>query len=415
MVINMTYGMHNRQELYSKCSEIDWTNEGEEYVSCGPLSFLEEGSPSVEMQPTENEKQFAECFLARFNKELRKAVENIEKENAQKNQESSDMDNTLEGIRRVVDEYLEQGLRLNLRCGDEDKTVTNFIFGKVLDVLDVISCCPIASRQYGFSDTFDDQDSDDENELSEKSLNTIKHITSKLVLRGGKIRHDFYRDNGTIEQVTSNFEDNLNTQYKEVEDKLKNVAYESILNKSEHTQEDGLEVNIIDNGCFYIKCAQDSIVEPAQIISNKEIKDPELRVCILQIGESAAKIEKGEGEKRNYADISGSIEMFFVTRAGKIDICLHCSEENSNEIKVEFVDEESKARFDELEDGEKKSLGPNCFLGGKVVAEVIGKSFERNSSIFTKSTEVIKQPCVPYTSMQIFQPPQKKVEVALGG
>ncbi|MDR2978278.1 MAG: hypothetical protein LBU56_02515 [Rickettsiales bacterium] len=347
--------IHGRQELYSKCPETDyWTNEREEYVSCGPLSFLEEGSPSVEMQPTENEKQFAKGFLARFDKELCNAVENIKKENAQKNQESSDMDNTLEGIRRVVNEYLEQGLRLNLRCGDEDKTVTNFIFGKVLDVLDVISYCPTMSRQYRFSCTFDDQDSDDENELSEKSLSTIKHITSKLVLRGGKIRYDFYHDNGTIEQVTSNFKDDLDAQYKEVEDKLKNVAYESVLNKSEHTQEDGLEVNIIDNGCFYIKCAQDSIVEPAQIINNQEIKDPELRVCILQIGESAVKIEKGEGEKRNYADISGSIETSFVTKVGKICICLHCSEENSNEIKVKFADEESKARFDELENEEKK-------------------------------------------------------------
>ncbi|MDR3131864.1 MAG: hypothetical protein LBU02_02090 [Rickettsiales bacterium] len=400
----MTYEMHGKQELYSKCPEADyWTNEGEEYVLCGPLSFLEEGSPSVEMQPTTDEEELIQKFY--------KEMKNVKEKNTQKPQKSNDIENTLEDIKRVADKYLKQGLRLNLRCGDEDKTVTNFIFWEVLDALNVISCCPIASRQYGFSDTFDDQGSDDENELSEKSLNTIKHITSKLVLRGGKIRHDFYRDNGTIIQATSNFEGDLNRQYKEVEDKLKNVAHESILNKSEHTQEDGLEVNIIDNGYFYIKCAQDSIVEPAQITNNQEIKDPELRVCILQIGESAVKIEKVEGEKRNYADISGSIEMSFVTRAGKIGICLHCSEENSNEIKVEFADEESKARFDELENEEKKSLGPNCFLGGKVVAEVIGKSFERNSSISTN--EVIKQPCVPYTSMQISQPPQKKVEVGI--
>ncbi|MGL9688889.1 MAG: hypothetical protein ACR5K6_04005 [Wolbachia sp.] len=145
-----------------------------------------------------------------------------------------------------------------------------------------------------------------------------------------------------MEQVTSNFEKDLNEQCKEVEDKLKNVAHESILNKSEHTQEDGLEVNIIDNGYFYIKCAQDSIVEPAQITNNQEIKDQELRVCILQIGESAVKIEKVEGEKGNYADISGSIEMSFVTRAGKIGICLHYSEENSNEVKVEFADGRAK-------------------------------------------------------------------------
>ncbi|MCA4774560.1 hypothetical protein [Wolbachia endosymbiont of Mansonella perstans] len=79
-----------------------------------------------------------------------------------------------------------------------------------------------------------------------------------------------------------------------------------------------------------------------------------MRVCILQIGESSVKFEKGEGEKRNHADISGSIETSFVTRAEKISICLHCSEEDSNKIKVEFADDESKARFDELENEEKK-------------------------------------------------------------
>jgi|GEM_PF-5940939 len=91
----MTYEMHSRQKLYSKCPETDWTNESEEYVLCGPLPFLEEGSPSVEMQPTENEKQFAEGFLARFDKELDNAVENIKRENTQKNQESNDIDNYL--------------------------------------------------------------------------------------------------------------------------------------------------------------------------------------------------------------------------------------------------------------------------------------------------------------------------------
>ncbi|MDM8335129.1 hypothetical protein [Wolbachia pipientis] len=99
--------------------------------------------------------------------------------------------------------------------------------------------------------------------------------------------------------------------------------------------------------------------------------------------------------------------MSFVTKVGKIGICLHCSEENSNETKVEFAGEKSKVRFDELEDGEKKSLGPNCLLGGKVVAEVIGKSFDRNSSASTKSTEVIEQLDVPSTLMQISHLPQK--------
>ncbi|MGL9682159.1 MAG: hypothetical protein ACR5K2_04330 [Wolbachia sp.] len=73
----------------------------------------------------------------------------------------------------------------------------------------------------------------------------------------------------------------------------------------------------------------------------------------MQIGESAIEHEKVEGEKRNYTDISGSIKMSFVTREGKICIYLLYSEENSNEIKVEFADEESKARFDKLENEKK--------------------------------------------------------------
>ncbi|MDR2978277.1 MAG: hypothetical protein LBU56_02510 [Rickettsiales bacterium] len=61
----------------------------------------------------------------------------------------------------------------------------------------------------------------------------------------------------------------------------------------------------------------------------------------------------------------------------------------------------------------RKKFRAKLFLGGKVVAEVIGKSFERNSSISTN--EVIKQPGVPYTSMQVSQPPQKEVRIASRG
>ncbi|MGL9732710.1 MAG: hypothetical protein ACR5KW_01620 [Wolbachia sp.] len=51
-----------------------------------------------------------------------------------------------------------------------------------MDILDIIFCYFVASRQYELSDTFDDQENNDKNELSEKSLNIIKYITSKLVL-----------------------------------------------------------------------------------------------------------------------------------------------------------------------------------------------------------------------------------------
>ncbi|NSX83606.1 hypothetical protein GOM44_04660 [Wolbachia endosymbiont of Atemnus politus] len=408
----MTDKINNEQKLYSEWPKVDyWTNESEECISCGSLSFLEKGSPLVEMQPTTDEEELIQKFYEK--------IKNVREKNTQRCQKSlgdpsiNYIENALEDIKDMVDEYLEQGLRLNSRYRDKDKnedegeTVTNLIFGKVLDVLSERFCRPTTDRYCGFSRIIYDQDNDDENELSERSLNIIKHITSKLVLRGGKIRYDFYHDNNMIEQVTSNFEDDLDAQHKEVEDKLKNIAYESILNKSEHTQKDRLEVNIIDNGCFYVKYAQDSIVEPAQITNNQKMKDPELRVCVLQIGENTVRI-KSVGGKRNYTDISGSIEMSFVTKVGKISICLHCSGENNNEIKVEFANEESKARFDKLEDGEKKSLGPDCLLGGKSVSEaVVDKSFEKNGSV----------PDAPSTSMKQIRLNQlmKKEGIALAG
>ncbi|MDM8335130.1 hypothetical protein [Wolbachia pipientis] len=44
------------------------------------------------------------------------------------------------------------------------------------------------------------------------------------------------------EQIASDFENDIDVQCKEVNDRLKDMAYESVLNKSELTQSDRLEV-----------------------------------------------------------------------------------------------------------------------------------------------------------------------------
>ncbi|WP_065094712.1 MULTISPECIES: hypothetical protein [unclassified Wolbachia] len=162
---------------------------------------------------------------------------------------------------------------------------------------------------------------------------------------------------------------------------LNNLAYESIVNKSKQTQ------NVLgvdkDNGYFCVEYSQDSIVEVAEILNNEKVKDLNLRVGILKIGESIVRVENVEeiGGKRNYMDVSkGGIEMSFTTEVGEISIYLSPSEKDSNKIKVE-IDGENRARLNELKD-KGKSLGENCLLGGKSVEEAVEhKSFERYGSV----------------------------------
>ncbi|MDM8334803.1 hypothetical protein [Wolbachia pipientis] len=105
-----------------------------------------------------------------------------------------------------------------------------------------------------------------------------------------------------------------------------NIAYESIVNKSEQTQQNRLEVET-NNRYLYVKCLQNSIIEPAKILNNEKAEGLNLRVGILQIGESIVRVETVHG-KRNYTDIlKGSIEISFTTEVGKISIYLSSDKE----------------------------------------------------------------------------------------
>ncbi len=160
--------------------------------------------------------------------------------------------------------------------------------------------------------------------------------------------------------------------------KLKDIAYECIVNKSEQAQ-DKLEVEI-DNIYFYIRYPQTSIIEPVKIIANQEIIDRGLRVHILKIGKSTVKIDN-RGEKRNYVDLTegSDVVLTFYTSLGELEVRLYPHETDKNLIRVEVNDE------DLLEDIESynEEIGQNCLLGGLSVIEAI------NRGVFVRSNELM--------------------------
>uniref|UniRef100_A0A3B0IWF4 Chromosome partition protein Smc n=1 Tax=Wolbachia endosymbiont of Aleurodicus dispersus TaxID=1288877 RepID=A0A3B0IWF4_9RICK len=179
--------------------------------------------------------------------------------------------------------------------------------------------------------------------------------------------------------------DTLSKRYANLS-KLKELVFESVINKSEQVDEHDFELEI-DNGYFCIDYPHNSIIEVARILNNQKAKDLNLNIGVLQIGKSVIRVEN-IGGRRNYTDISvDSIEISFTTEVGEICIHLCPSEKDSNKIEVRLVDE---VRFNKLEN--KSSLGLNCLLGGKSVLTAIENGyFKRNSSVFEELDKAIKQ------------------------
>ncbi|WP_265031490.1 hypothetical protein [Wolbachia endosymbiont (group A) of Tiphia femorata] len=363
------------QTPYTESSDWDSNSSCSSDYSC----FSEDGSllMDLEIPLTTNESN----LIGEFCEE----IENVEKEN--------NKGSALRLIQYITNKYLRKGIRLNSCYGDRYRTVTNLIFEEIIGVINNEGLCPSskahALRGQDVSYSNEDQDDDNTNEvLEDGNLDIIRSTIRDLLLKGGKVERGLF-DGGELGHVTSDsgYVNDLFAECKEIENDLKNVAYESIVNKNKQTQKDELEVEI-DNGCFYIEYPQDSIVEVAKILSNEKNEGLNLRVGILQIGKSIVRVESNN-EKRNYLDIcKQGVTLSFDSEAGKISIHLN-PKENSNEIEVK-IDKESEARLNELED-KGKSLGENCLLGGKSVLEAIRDgNFERNRSIIP--TSVIEQP-----------------------
>lgn len=279
--------------------------------------------------------------------------------------EHDEQESVLKYMERIIEGYLNQGIRLNSYYGKDNKTVTNFIFEKMEELINRFHANPHNST----------------------TKNIIQKITRNLVLKGGVEKGlSFYSD---IEggYYGSNYLNDLNEQCKSKKKMLEGLAYEGIV-KENNKQIDKYDLEVeVDNKYFYIKYPQGSIVEIARTLNNEKAKD--LEVGIFQIEENIVKVEITEDGKRNYTDIlKGGIEIFFTTKIGEISIYLR---KDGNKMVVE-IDEKSKIRFSKLEN--KSSFGGNCLIQGKSVLEVMGKSFE---NIPEELTQTIKN--VPSTSL----------------
>lgn len=207
----------------------------------------------------------------------------------------------------------------------------------------------------------------------------------QIISEGASLNRFSDEEHGDVVNVICSDKDTLG-QRKANLSKLKELALESIISKSEQIDKHDFELEI-DNGYFCIDYPQNSTIEVAKIFNNQKAKDLNLNIGIVQVRKSIIRIENIEG-RRNYTDISGDIiEMSFTTEVGEISIHLCPNEKDSNKIEVRLVDE---VRFNKLEN--KSSLGQNCLLGGKSVLTAIEYGyFERNSSVFKESGKTIKQ------------------------
>ncbi|MDR2046051.1 MAG: ankyrin repeat domain-containing protein [Rickettsiales bacterium] len=314
---------------------------------------------------------------------------------AQNKQESEE--SILESIEKIVNEYLEKGLRLNSSCSNgnekgDKETVTNLILEEIESIINDRVKPRDGTKVYigRVNDITDQNDGS-----KDKASGIIGNITKGLLLKGGKARQKFFFGNTELAQDYGfNYMNDLKRQYKDRKEELISIAYEGIVNKSKQTHEYDFKAEI-DNQYFYVKYPQDSIIEPAKVLNHEKAKKLNLKVGILQIGESIVRVEGTKDGKRNYTDVlESSIKMSFTTKVGEISIYLSPSKKDGNKIEVE-IDEENKARLNKLK-AEKKSLGENCLLGGKSVLEAIeAKGFKKNGNVPTEPTETIKD--VPFT------------------
>ncbi|WP_264682453.1 MULTISPECIES: hypothetical protein [unclassified Wolbachia] len=312
--------------------------------------------------------------------EFHDKMESIMKEFHENRYESS-AKVTLEKMERLIDEHLKRKIKLNLRCDQYERSVSNFIFKKIIDIANASSVMRITPTTIS---RYKDNGEEAIDEW-EEALEPLFNIVNKLLSAGAKIESDFYNDRMIGETMWGNDEP-IFTECKKIKDKLKSIAYEGLINKNEQVQDDDLQVEV-DNNLVLFRWPKNSIVEVGKVMNSKVNENFSIESSILQIGESIVRVEN-IGGKRNYTDVLGdSIEMSFTTEVGEISI--HLCPGDSNIIKVK-LDGENQEKFNKLKD--KSSLGESCFLGGKSVLQAVNdKGFERNGRILIESAETIKQ------------------------
>ncbi|MDR2978042.1 MAG: hypothetical protein LBU56_01140 [Rickettsiales bacterium] len=359
----------------SSTNDSDSDLESDYYYPISPSSYYpisSKDSALINLGPTltKNEKGLVDEFC----KELADVTEKNDQD--YKEGKRKDLTNTsLSRVKYVIDKYLQKGIRLNLKCSDGKHTVTSLVFKEIINILDRI---PQHEELPSYEDI--------SNELTDdKNIKITRNIISGLLLRGGRVKRSSFYDDKLL-YATYGLSYGIFAECEEIDNRLKNIAYESIVNKSEQAQKDGLKVDR-DNGYFYAKYPQDSVIEVAKILNNEEVKNLNLSVSILEIGESVVRIENEEGT-RDYTDLTdgSDIVLTFYTSSGELEVRLYPDTQDTNLIRVEI---NSQDLLEQLKNCNEK-IGKNCLLGGLPVSEAIEQgSFVRSGK--SVCSEVIGQ------------------------
>lgn len=354
----------------------DSGSEGDSSDSSVDSFLLEEGPALAEIPLTAKEKR----LICEFYEKMKGVYD--------KNIQSCCI-----AVEALLKTYLSEGIRLNLSY-DNKPTVLDLVLKKIEDALagTVELTSGLRRRDYRMEECPSEGELDDEN-----NIKAVVSVVRKLFFKGGKVELDMYNNEDSHDRLCGMVWKHMG-EFKEKREQiygvLKSAAYEGIVNKDTQVQKNDLIVDV-DNCYFYTKYPQDSTIEVAKAVNglkkavnDLKIEELNFKYYIFHIGESIVRFEEDKDEKRNYTDVlQGSIEMSFITKVGKISIHLYPSSTETEDgktenrgIKVE-IDEESKTRFSQLEDEEKKSLGKNCLLGGQSVAGIIAKSLEKNGDV----------------------------------
>lgn len=362
------------------------TDDSDLYWKNYPISPRDSALIKLDLPLTESERSLIDEFC----KELKDVV--AKNDQGYRDKHENFTNTALERIECITNKYLQKGIRLNSKYNDDKYTITSLIFKEIRNIPDRI-------RQHKGLPPYESLSDDSETITSlvskgirdipayegvsdDKNIGIIRNIMSNLLLKGGRVKCSSFYDDKLL-YATYGFSYEIFAEREEIDNKLKSVADEGIINSS--AQGKALHVEM-DNGYFYVKYSQDSTVEVAKVINNPKVKDLSFRHHIFHVGKSIVRVEN-VGGKRNYTDVlEGGIEMSFTTEIGKISIHLRSSDKDNNTIEVKISDDDKK-KLDQLKD--KEEIGENCLLGGYSVHDAIKRGYFEKHETLRQSSEKI--------------------------
>lgn len=321
--------------------------------------------------------------------EFYKKMQDVQEKNNEEFQKTLNLLNvnwtrsSLERIKYVVDQYLAKGMRLSVYYNDKKETTVDLVFEEIIGILQSTTtttsggvACRFSNSEYlGYGEN-------ENEETKEENIIVIQDIVSSLLLRGGKVnRHLFRYDRiahsteGFINSSAECFDEYLSSCCKEIKNKIESIACESIVNASGKIRKN-LEVEM-DNIFLYVNYPQNCVIQPAEVMNKCEVEKLGLRIFVLGVGSSVARIEK-IGEVRNYTDLAdgSNVVLTFHTSLGELEVRLYPDMQGL--IKVEVKDQDKWKKLKNCEE----EVGKNCLLGGLPVIQTIDQgAFARSGGL----------------------------------